>query len=177
MQVDFFAHENLARLRPTLVASTNALVAAARDAKCPVIWVTQVTSPDLADASLEVRRNCIKVVISGTPGASILPELNVEATDEFVVKKQYSAFFRTDLDERLSKHSCRRIIVAGVNTHACVRTTVVDAYQRDYEVLLAQDCIASYDQEHHDVSWRYMNGKLGRGLTTAQLLDVLHANR
>jgi nicotinamidase-related amidase len=176
MQVDFFAHDLLTRLRPALVANVNALVAAARVAGSRIIWVRQEFSPDLADAPLEVRKNRIRVVVSGTPGASFLPELNVVESDEFIVKKRYSAFFGTDLDERLSRLSCRQIIVAGVNTHACVRSTVIDAYQRDFPVLLATDCVASYDKEHHDISWRYMDGKLGRGMTNSELFGYLRAH-
>jgi nicotinamidase-related amidase len=175
MQVDYFAHDLLTRLRPALVANTNALVAAARAAGATVIWVRTEFSPDLADASIEVRKNQIHVVVSGTPGASFLPEINVIESDEFIVKKRYSAFFGTDLDERLSRLSCRQIIVAGINTHACVRSTVIDAYQRDFPVLLAKDCIASYDKEHHDISWRYMDGKLGRAMTNSELFKYLDA--
>jgi nicotinamidase-related amidase len=38
--------------------------------------------------------------------------------------------------------------IAGINTHECVWTTAVDAYQRDFDVVLARDCIGSYDAEH-----------------------------
>jgi nicotinamidase-related amidase len=175
MQVDFFAHDLLTRLRPALVTNTNALVASARVAGSSIVWVRTEYSPDLADAPIEVRKNRISVVVSGTPGASLLPELNAIASDESIVKKRYSAFFRTDLDEILDRHACKTIIVAGVNTHACARSTVIDAYQRDYPVLLAKDCIASYDKEHHDISWRYMDGKLGRGMTNSELFKYLDA--
>jgi hypothetical protein len=37
-----------------------------------------------------------------------------------------SAFFGTDLDSILEGHSCSRLVVAGINTHACIRATVVD---------------------------------------------------
>jgi nicotinamidase-related amidase len=33
--------------------------------------------------------------------------------------------------------------LAGINTHACIRTAAIDAFQRDYDVILAGDCIAS----------------------------------
>ena len=169
MQVDFFAHELLSRQRSELVARTNALVAAAREAASSVVWVKQEFSPDLSDATLEVKNGKINVVISGTPGASILPELDVRSSDHVVVKKRYSAFFGTNLDALLAQFNCTQLIVGGINTHACVRTTVVDAYQRDYEIVLASDCIASHDKEHHDVTWRYMDGKLGRGMTNKQI--------
>ena len=174
MQVDFFAHERLSRLKATLVANTNALVAATRKASAPVVWVKQEFRPDLRDATLEIRRDKIAVVIAGTPGASILPELDVHTSDRIVVKKRYSAFFGTALDDLLVRLGCRQLIIAGINTHACVRTTVIDAYQRDYDVVLARDCIASHDKEHHEITWRYMDGKLGRGMSNEQIHALLH---
>lgn len=177
MQTDFFAHERLARGRAELAAHVNDLVQATRDAGQAVVWVKQEFSPDLGDATLEVRRRRISVVIAGTPGAAILPELDVAAGDRIVVKRRYSAFFGTDLDEILQRLGCTRIIVAGINSHACVRATVVDAYQRDYDLILARDCIDSHDAEHHEITWRYLDGKLGRGLSNAQIRDLLRAGR
>jgi maleamate amidohydrolase len=169
MQADFFGHQRLSLLRPALAAHTNTLTAMARDAAVPVVWVRQEFASDLSDASLEVRRNQTRVVIAGTPGAKLLPELNVHGSDHFVLKKRYSAFFGTNLDTLLEQMDCDQLIVAGVNTHACVRTTVVDAYQRDYDVILAKDCIDSLDREHHEVSWRYMDGKLARGMANEEI--------
>lgn len=176
MQVDFFAHKRLLRRRASLVSHTNALVRATRDAGAAVVWIKQEFSPDLSDATLEVRKRKIAVVIAGTPGASILPELDIRTTDHVIVKKRYSAFFGTNLDDLLDQLGCTQIIVAGINTHACVRTTVIDAYQRDYDVILARDCIESHDKKHDKVTWRYMDGKLGRGMSNAQICDLLQAN-
>ena len=172
MQVDFFAHERLAKRRPELVASTSDLVAASRKAGVPVVWVKQEFSPDLSDATLEVKRGNIRIVVAGTPGASILPELEQHPSDHVIVKKRYSAFFGTRLDELLGSVSCNHLVIAGINTHACVRTTDVDAYQRDYDVILARECIESHDKEHHEVTWRYMDGKFGRSMSNDQICTV-----
>jgi nicotinamidase-related amidase len=176
MQVDFFNHDRLAQRKADLVRSTNDLVRASRSASVPVIWVRQEFSPDLSDASLEVRRGRIAVVVAGTPGARILPELEVGDTDITIVKKRYSAFHQTPLDELLNRQGCRHLIVAGINTHACIRTTVVDAYQRDLDVVLARDCIESHDEVHGAISWSYMDGKLGRGMDNVSLLNWLRSS-
>lgn len=76
-------------------------------------------------------------MIAGTPGASILPEIDVQAADHLLVKRRYSAFFGTGLDDLLARLNCSRLIIGGINTHAYVRTTVADAYQRNYEIILA----------------------------------------
>jgi hypothetical protein len=117
--------------------------------------VTQVFAPDLHDAPPKFRDKGIRIVIEGTAGAAVLPELNQDPADRQIVKKRYSPFFGTDLDQCLATLQAKRLIIAGINTHACVRAAAVDAYQRDLEVLLASDCIDSYDAEHHEVSMRY----------------------
>ena len=177
MQVDFFAHERLAQRRAALVESINELVAISRASGAPVIWVKQEFAADLSDALPEVRRKNIRIVIAGTPGAAILPELDVRPSDIQVIKKRYSAFHGTDLDRLLETLCCDRLIVAGVNSHACVRTTVIDAYQRDYPVLLATDCIASHDADHHAISMRYMDGKLAIGMDNPALFALLGRER
>ena len=173
MQEDFFAHERLARGRAALTSAVNDLVRMCREASVPVVWVKQEWSADLGDAMLEARRSGTRIVIAGTPGAAILPQLDHRASDPLVVKKRYSAFFGTQLDGLLGRLAPSKLIVAGINTHACVRMSVVDAYQRDYDVILARDCVDSYDAEHHDVSLRYMDGNVCGVLGNAESRKML----
>jgi len=173
MQEDFFTHERLSQRRTELTRCVNELVAICRQASVPVVWVKQEWAPDLSDAMLEPRRKGIHIVIAGTPGAAILPQLDYRSSDSLVVKKRYSPFFFFFFDELLARLVTTRLIIAGINTHACIRTAVVDAYQRDYEVILARECIESYDEEHHQVSWRYMDGNLGRGMNNEQVRSLL----
>jgi nicotinamidase-related amidase len=170
MQVDFFLpHPRLTRNRLQLTANVNALATIARRNGSHVIWIQQVFATDLHDAPLDVKRGGHRIVIEGTDGAKLLSEIDVCTSDLIVIKKRYSAFFGTNLHSVLDGMACKRIVVAGVNTHACVRSTVVDAYQRDYDVLLALDCIDSHDEQHHSISMRYMDGKLGVAMTNDQI--------
>jgi len=52
------------------------------------------------------------------------------------------------------------LILAGIKTHACVRTTAIDAYQRDWPLILASECVDSYEREHHHVTLEYMKDKV-----------------
>ena len=58
----------------------------------------------------------------------------------------------------------RSLVIAGINTHACVRMAAIDAYQRDMRVILAAEATGSYDEEHALVSLGYMDGKIARVL-------------
>lgn len=159
--------------RLALVEAVNRLVELMREQECPVIWVRQEFEPDLSDAFLEMRKTNRRITIKGTPGCEIAADLKVDGTDVVVVKKRYSAFYGTDLDEILACHAVDGLILAGINTHACVRTTAIDAYQRDWEVILAVDCVDSYDREHHKVSLRYMKGTIASVLTNGEIAAML----
>lgn len=158
-----------------LVQSINDLVGMVRNAGHPVLWVRQEFEPDLRDAFPEMRAKGTHITIKGTAGCQILSQLAVAASDPVIVKKRYSAFFGTNLDELLRQLRPDSLILAGINTHACLRMTAIDAYQRDWPVILAYECVDSYDREHHDVTLRYMKDKLAAVLTNQEIESALTA--
>ena len=174
---DFFKKGRLAERQADLVNSVNEVVGLFRRLDRPVVWVRQEFAPDLSDAFLVMRQRGTSITIAGTEGCQILSELDRRPQDRVIVKKRYSAFFGTDLEALLADLKPDPLVVAGVNTHACVRTTVVDAYQRDYTVVIASDCVDSYDQEHHEVTMRYLDGRMAQALRNADLAKRLVAGR
>src|SRR5215470_11434277 len=156
-----------------LIDSTRDLVAAMRKHGLPVIWVRQEFEPDLRDAFLEMRIKRIATTIRGTPGCQIVAQLPVASSEQVIVKKRYSAFFGTELDQILARLRPDAVIVAGINTHSCIRMTAIDAYQRDWPVVLASECIGSYDEEHHAVTLRYLGGKIAELKTNEEIRAAL----
>jgi nicotinamidase-related amidase len=171
---DFLADWEPGR-RQGLVEAINGLVHMMRVHSHPVLWVRQEFEPDLRDAFPEMKAKGIHITIKGTAGCEVIPELEFAASDTVIVKKRYSAFFGTGLDETLSQLRPDAVILAGINTHACIRTTAIDAYQRDWPVVLALDCIDSYDREHHEVSLRYMKERLAAVLTNGEIRSALES--
>lgn len=159
---DFFQEGVLQERRDELVKQINRLLAWARRECWAIIWVRQEFRDDLEDAFLAMRKNDIRITIAGTPGAQILPELDKRASDYEIVKKRYSAFFRTRLDDLLTELGVSDLILVGVNSHACIRTAAIDAYQRDLNVVIPCECVASNDLEHHDVTLRYLSREIAR---------------
>ena len=157
--------------RDRLVGKINELTRGLRGAGADVIWVRQEFEDDMHDAFLEMRDKGIRKYARGTSDCQLVTGLDVQPGDEVLIKKRYSAFFGTDLDARLARRPVSHLVLAGVNTHACIRATAVDAYQRDWRILFAVDCIASYDLAHHAVSMAYMNGKIGVALDNPALLE------
>jgi nicotinamidase-related amidase len=176
---DFFRqHSSLAARRDELVGSINQLTAEFRAHEQPVYWVRQEFAPDLSDAFTVMRKRGIRITIAGTDGCELLPELDRLPADVVIVKKRYSAFFGTDLDRHLAAIQPLTLVVAGINTHACVRTTAIDAFQRDLDVVIAADCVSSYDPEHHEVTRRYFDGHIAPFRTNREIMDLLeHRNQ
>lgn len=156
--------------RASLIDSTNALVRHFRAQGWPVVWVRQDFEPDLSDAFLEMRDNNIVQNIEGTKEAEIAEGLVVAEGDTIIVKKRYSAFFGTNLDEILADLNASELVLAGINSHACIRMAAIDAYQRDYRVVLAREAISSYDEEHERVTLRYLGGKIARIMTVNEIV-------
>ena len=159
--------------RAVLITNTNHLIEIFRASSCPVIWVQQLLSPDLSDAPLLMRDRQISIVIDGTRGAQIHSDLARRKEDKVVTKKRYSAFFETDLEKILSDLDPKQITLAGVHTHACVRSTAIDAYQRDMRILLASDCLASHDPDHGRISMAYMDRNIAVAAGNDQISDAM----
>ena len=98
--------------------------------------------------------------IAGTAEAEVIPELT-KYEGEIIPKKRYSGFFNTKLDEILSKIKPGKIIICGVLTNICVMHTTADARNRDYEVEIPMDCVASPDEAAHRFALEHMDKVLG----------------
>ena len=72
-----------------------------------------------------------------------------EEGDCVITKHRYSAFIGTDLDLILKSQGVEYILVTGVATNVCVESTARDAYHRDYNVILIEDCCGAYDTAEH----------------------------
>ena len=153
-----FGHAELERIRTELCSSINQLTAFARASRFPVIWVRQEFEADLSDAFLDMKRENIRMFIKDTEGSRILDELVREESDIEIVKKRFSMFYGTELESLLEKLNADPLILAGVNTHACIRTAAIDAYQRDFQVIIVRECVASKDLEHHEITLDYLDG-------------------
>lgn len=173
LQQEFFLSGPLAERREKLTNSVNALVDRAHTRGIPVIWIRQEYKADLSDAPLYNRKHNKPVTIEGTDGVRLLPELHRDDEDKEIVKKRFSSFFNTDLETYLVAKGIDTLILTGINTMTCVRTTAIDAYMRDYEVILALDGVDAYDAEQHENSLKYLEYAVARGMHNDEILPLL----
>lgn len=171
---DFFRDDSSYPTNPThLAQNVNQLTNVARQNNAPVIWVRQEFESDLSDAYVGLRKTNTKITIKGTRGSQLLPELITDNNDVDVVKKRFSAFHETQLDSILAANSITSLIICGVKTHACIRTSAIDAYQRDFDVIIAKDCVADTNQTHGEISLDYLSKYMARVLGNPEIVELL----
>ena len=105
--------------------------------------------------------------VAGSVESEVIPEL-ADYPGEIIAKKRYSGFYNTRLDERQKQLQPDKLIVCGVATNICVLYTVVDARNRDYDVEVPTDCVASLNEAAHGFALEHMAKVLGARLTTVE---------
>lgn len=92
---------------------------------------------------------------------------------DFVVKKcRYNGFESTELEILLRNIQVDTLLVAGIATEVCVESTVRGALDRDFKVIVLEDCTATKDESTKETSLRNMQN-LGRGLEVDSSVQVL----
>ena len=88
----------------------------------------------------------------GTWGTQVHPDLGQQPDDFDIVKHRVSPFHGTNLDLILQTHGVRRIYCSGISTNAVVQAAVREGHDRDYELVLLEDCCCALSAEEHDSS-------------------------
>jgi len=92
--------------------------------------------------------------IEGTWGAEIIDELQPLDDDYVIKKRRFSSFFQTELDLILRNHDIETLIVVGVVTNICVRSTVHDGFFLGYKCIVPKECVmATSEREQESSLW------------------------
>lgn len=86
----------------------------------------------------------------GEWGTQVHPELGQQATDFDIVKHRVSPFYSTSLEAILRANGIRRIYCSGISTNAVVQATVREGHDRDYEIVVLEDCCCGMSAEEHE---------------------------
>jgi nicotinamidase/pyrazinamidase len=143
-----------------IIPKVEKLLAAEKKKGSAIFFIADCHNPD--DPEFKVfPPHCIM----GTSESEVIPELYCFASNTTITKQRYSGFFETTLETTLKKIKPEKLIVCGVCTDICVMHTVADARNRDYNVEVPVDCVASFDKEAHIWALKHMEKALGAKLT------------
>jgi nicotinamidase-related amidase len=156
------AHE-----RDSVVANVDRLVDQARRGNVPVVWVQHSDDE----------------IIRGSDGWRIVPELKPGDSEPLVDKNYGDSFEDTNLETVLASLGVGRLVVAGAETDACIRSTLHGAFVRGYDVTLVSDAHTTGDKTqwgapppdqviaHTNLYWTYQTAP-GRTAGTVETNQV-----
>jgi nicotinamidase-related amidase len=117
--------------RDAVVANIGRLVARARREHVPVVWVQHSADSEL---------------IPGSEDWQIVPELTPDETEPVIGKRYGDSFEDTGLEGVLAGLGVGRLVVAGAETDACIRSTLHGAFTRGYDTTLVSDAHTAGDK-------------------------------
>jgi nicotinamidase-related amidase len=100
-------------------------------------------------------------------------ELQQVKADVLIVKRQWSAFFGTELDLQLRRRGLDTIVLGGLMTNFGVESTARDAWQNSYSVIVVSDATTSVTPELHQFSIEKILPRVSRVRPTVDVLAVL----
>jgi nicotinamidase-related amidase len=157
-----------------VLANVVRLVDAFRERRLPVVLVRVGWARDRSDA--------LKARTQAPPPASKPPADFFEYADELradpsrdilIHKRQWGAFYGTDLDLQLRRRGVTNIVLCGISTSIGVESTARDAWERSYNLTFGSDAMTDLSAEAHDRALQIIFPRLGEIGTADEILSKL----
>ena len=158
------------------VSKLSALIEKCRQSNLPIIFI-RTTHSDWTNSPSWLKRmegagEKMRICAPDSWGSNFY-NVSPKEGDCIVTKHRYSAFIGTDLDLILKSKGIENILVTGVATNVCVESTARDAYHRDYNVILIEDCCGAYDKAEHAATLNNISKFFGTVTTAETLIATL----
>jgi nicotinamidase-related amidase len=140
---------------PGIVPKIKDVLIRFRELNKPIFHIRRSYRADGTDVELprlEKFKQTGFTVVEGTTGAEIVDDLKpIQNKAEYVIiKPRWSGFCRTHLDLLLNRLGVKTVVLTGVQTPNCVRTTAYDAIAYDFNTIILKDCSAAMNEEIHN---------------------------
>jgi len=145
-----------------IIPDLQRLIVAARKNDVPVIYSNDAHNPQ----DVEVTRRWGEHAIKGSKGAQVIPELEPDASRDYIIEKTtYSSFYETTLEELLRSlykgEGAQTLILGGLHTHICIRHLAADAFFRGFHIIVAGDGVEAFTKEDHEQGLKYLENVYG----------------
>lgn len=170
LQVGIISRELAPYSGPDALAAGKALAEKFRAAGAKVVLVNVGFAPDFADAL----RQPVDEPMQRPPGGFLagwndLAEGLAQPGDILVTKKQWGAFHGTDLDLQMRRRGITTLVIAGIATNFGVESTVRQAWELGYAVVVPEDACTTMSAELHGFAVRGVFPRVSRVVKCADI--------
>lgn len=154
-----------------VVANSVKLVKKFRESSMPIFFV----HVDFRNA-MPLKVESDSSMTGGTPPANwaeFVDELGVTQDDIVVAKRQWGAFYGTDLEQQLRRRKIDTIVLGGIATTYGVESTARFAFEYGFNQIFAEDAMTDLAEEAHRVSVEFVLKRMGRVRKTEEILTSL----
>ncbi|HEX6478267.1 MAG TPA: isochorismatase family cysteine hydrolase [Ktedonobacteraceae bacterium] len=162
---------------PDLLDKTAAVLAAARAADLPIIYIVvsfREGYPEVSprNRSFSALRESGRM-LAGSPDTEIHPQVGPRPGEIVVAKHRVGAFSTTALETILRAHDVTSLILCGIATSGVVLSTVRWAADMDYDLVVVEDCCADGDDEVHRVLTQKVFPRQARVVSANAIIEDL----
>ena len=161
---------------PQLLARAQLVLQHARDLEMLIIHVQVGFRRGLPEISARntlfnsIRTNEDHRKLFEGPRGAIHPSLAPEAEEVVVTKHRISAFFGTDLEMILRANEIDTLLIMGIATSGVVLATFIEAFDKDFRLVVLKDCCADTDADLHSALTEKMFPRLGASILAADFV-------
>jgi len=164
--------------RETVVASAARLGRAFVEAGAPIFPVRVTFSADGGDRLAQPTDVPMTVPEGGLPEgwADFVPEIDALPAAVTITKRQWSAFYGTELELQLRRRGITDVVVCGVATNFGVESTARDGWQAGYAMIVAEDACSSMGESSHEFAVTRTLPRVSRIRTVDEIVAALAAD-
>jgi ureidoacrylate peracid hydrolase len=145
-----------------VVPKMRQLISLCRELGIPIFYTEATREPSGIDLLTKVHRILPKsreerikkmpICVRGTWDAQTIDEIKPTDADHVIIKRRDSAFQDTEINVWFEALGINTIVFAGVDTSICVETSLRDAFNQGYDVILISDATASSNKESYNTT-------------------------
>lgn len=182
MQNAFYSNDAIIKidLKNSLIDNIISVIKYLRQFNFPIIWTRahheNITNGEYKNLNPNHFDNKGEPIFTKKSNLyEIIPQLKqyVSTEDIFIDKEKYNAFYKTNLGNYLEKRQIKNLVFAGVTTNICIESTVREAFERDYNVIVLEDCVSSLSDELNNISLAIIKLVFGYVLNSKEFMKEL----
>lgn len=94
--------------------------------------------------------------------SELVPEIMALNPELHITKRQWGAFFGTELDMQLRRRGINTIVLGGVATNMGVESTAREAWQHNYNLIVAEDACSTMAEDMHQFAMTKIFPRIAR---------------